>query len=68
MMSKQGFLLEHNRLAPVNLQVSTVMLSRFRVEKPSLFKGNDWPIEKLRRPLLLWLTSLSEGERESMNS
>jgi hypothetical protein len=68
MTSKQQFLEEHNRLAPTSLQVTTAMLSRFRVEKSSLFKNSGWPIDKLRRPFILWLTSLSEGERGNMNS
>jgi len=65
---KQQFLSEHNRLSPLNLQATTSMLSRFRVEKPSLFKDESWPIEKLRRPFILWLTSLTSEEKESINS
>jgi len=54
---KQQFLLEHNRLAPVNLKATMDLLSCFRLEKTSLFKDNEWSIEKLRRPFILWLTS-----------
>ncbi len=68
MTSKKQFLEEHNRLAPVHLQVTTVMLSRFRAEKSSLLKSSDWSIDKLRRPFILWLTSLSEEERKNMSS
>lgn len=64
---KQQFLLEHNRLSPLNLQVTISVLSRFKTEKASLFRGNDWSIDKLRRPLLLWLTSLTSKEKESIN-
>jgi hypothetical protein len=57
--SKKQFLKEHNRLSPENLKATIPLLSRFKMEKPSLFKSNDWSIEKLRRPFILWLTSLS---------
>ncbi|MFY9458046.1 MAG: hypothetical protein WAP23_03975 [Candidatus Spechtbacterales bacterium] len=67
MSSKQQFLLEHNRLAPPNLQVTVGMLSRFRIEKSGLFKSNDWSIDKLRRPFIVWLTSLSAEEKRGMN-
>ena len=58
-LKKEEFLEEHNKLAPKNLKADITLLSRFRVEKASLFKDDDWPIDKLRRPFILWLTSLS---------
>lgn len=58
MTKKQEFLLEHNKLSPLNLQVTMPLLSRFKIEKASIFKDSDWSIEKLRRPFILWLTSL----------
>lgn len=67
MTNRQQFLLEHNRLAPPHLQVTQAMLARFRVEKQGLFKGKDWSVEKLRRPFVMWLTSLSVEEREEFN-
>jgi len=60
MTPKQTFLLEHNKLSPLNLQASLAMLTVFRKDKPSLFKNNEWSIEKLRRPFILWLTSFTE--------
>lgn len=65
MSNKQQFLLEHNKLSPDSLQATTAMLSRFRLEKPGLFKDDDWSTEKLRRPFILWLTSFPpyEGEK-----
>ena len=65
MTTKKQFLSEHNRLSPLNLQATTVLLSRFRIEKVALFKSDDWSIDKLRRPFILWLTSLSFREKES---
>ena len=63
MTKKQQFLLEHNKLSPLNLQATTSLLSRFRIEKTSLFKDDNWSIDKLRRPFILWLTSLTvEGK------
>ena len=64
--NKEQFLEEHNRLSPINLRATISLLSRFRIEKTSLFKDNDWSIDKLRRPFILWLTSLTFGKKEDM--
>ncbi|XOB41842.1 MAG: hypothetical protein ACKKMS_00360 [Candidatus Nealsonbacteria bacterium] len=66
MTKKQRFLSEHNKLSPLNLQATTSLLSRFRIEKTSLFKDDDWSLDKLRRPFILWLTSLSSKEKENI--
>ena len=66
MTKKQQFLLEHNKLSPLNLQATTFLLSRFRIEKTSLFKDDNWSIDKLRRPFILWLTSLTTAEKENI--
>jgi len=66
MTKKQQFLLEHNKLSPLNLQATISLLSRFRIEKTSLFKNDNWPIDKLRRPFILWLTSLTTEEKENI--
>jgi len=57
-LKKEEFLEEHNRLSPIDLKATISLLSRFRVEKASLFKTDDWPMDKIRRPFILWLTSL----------
>lgn len=56
-LKKEEFLEEHNKLSSKDLKATIPMLSRFRLEKTSLFKGEDWSIDKLRRPFILWLTS-----------
>ena len=61
--TKEEFLSEHNRLSSLNLQATIALLSRFKVEKASIFKDDNWPIDKLRRPFILWLTSLSPREK-----
>jgi len=66
MTKKQQFLSEHNKLSPSRLQATTPLLSRFRIEKTSLFKDDNWSIDKLRRPFILWLTSLPSGEKEKI--
>ncbi len=63
MTKKENFLLEHNRLSPLNLQATMPLLSLFRIEKAKIFKDNDWSIDKLRRPFIFWLTSLSSTEK-----
>jgi hypothetical protein len=64
-LKKEQFLEEHNRLSPENLRATISLLSSFRIEKTSLFKNDDWPIDKLRRPFILWLTSLSLNKKKS---
>ena len=66
MTTKEEFLSEHNRLSPTNLQATMDILDRFKEEKPTLFKSEDWPINKIRRPFIFWLTSLSSKEKEEM--
>jgi len=67
MTKKQQFLSEHNKLSPLNLQATIALLSRFRIEKALLFKDNNWSVDKLRRPFVLWLTSLTSEEKENIN-
>ena len=64
MTNKEQFLIEHNRLSPLSLQADLTLLNRFKEDKISLFKDNDWPIDKLRRPFILWLTSLPSEQQE----
>jgi len=59
-LNKEQFLEEHNKLSPLNLRATISLLSRFRIEKASLFKDDNWSIDKLRRPFVLWLTSLDK--------
>ena len=66
MTKKQQFLLEHNKLSPLNLQATISLLSRFRIEKTLLFKDDNWSLDKLRRPFILWLTSLTAEEKENI--
>ncbi|MDP2864294.1 MAG: hypothetical protein Q8N73_01375 [bacterium] len=66
MTKKQQFLSEHNKLSPLSLQATMSLLSRFRIEKTSLFKDDNWSLDKLRRPFVLWLTSLTSKEKENI--
>lgn len=66
MTKKRQFLLEHNKLSPQNLKATMSLLSRFKIEKPSLFKDNEWSLDKLRRPFLSWLTSLTPSKKEEI--
>jgi hypothetical protein len=68
MTAKQKFLEEHNKMSPTNLQATVPMLSRFRIEKSALFKGHDWSVDKLRRPFIIWLTSLTDREKEDIEN
>jgi len=62
-LNKEQFLEEHNRLSPENLKATIPLLSRFKIENTSMFKDNNWSIDKLRRPFVLWLTSLTTEEK-----
>ena len=66
MTTKEQFITEHNKLSPENLQATKGMLARFKDEKPTLFKDGDFSIDKIRRPFIFWLTSLTESEKEEM--
>ncbi len=69
MTTKAQFLIEHNKLSPLNLKATNEMLTQFRAEKPNLFKAvKGWPINKIRRPFVFWLTSLSEAKKEEMDN
>ncbi len=60
MTNKENFLIEHNKLSPVSLQADLMMLTQFREQaKISLFKNDDWNVDKLRRPFIIWLTGLA---------
>jgi len=64
MTTKEQFLIEHNKLSPSNLRVTMETLTLFKSEKPALFKSEGWPIEKIRRPFIFWLTSLNRSKKE----
>lgn len=55
--SKETFLTEHNRLSPIDLQVTSELLTRFQEERKPLLKDADWSF-KLRVPLISWLLAL----------
>jgi len=67
-LNKEQFLEEHNKLSPENLKATISLLSRFRTEKASLFKDDKWSLDKLRRPFIMWLTSLANGEKTNIEN
>jgi len=56
-ISKEQFLVEHNKLSPVNLQATLGLLTQFQEEKRPLLKDADWSF-KLRIPFISWLLML----------
>ena len=66
MTKKQNFLSEHNKLSPLNLRATLALLTCFKKDKPALFKDDEWSIDKLRRPFILWLTSSFRGAAEDI--
>jgi hypothetical protein len=63
MTTKEQFLTEHNKLSPLNLKATMEMLLCFKSEKQVLFKSDDWPIDKIRRPFIFWLTSMARVKK-----
>lgn len=64
LITKEQFLIEHNKLSPANLQATLALLDRFKEEKKPLLGNNAWSIEKLRIPFITWLLNLPPEERE----
>ena len=56
-ISKEQFLIEHNRLSPLNLQTTFAGLTLFQVAKKPLLADTNWSL-KLRIPLIIWLGTL----------
>ena len=54
-LSQEQFLAEHNRLSPVDLRATFALLTRFKETKSSLFKNDNWSMEKIRKPLIAWM-------------
>ncbi|MBX4201028.1 hypothetical protein KW786_02770 [Candidatus Parcubacteria bacterium] len=61
-ISKEQFLIEHNRLSPANLQADFALLTRFQAEKRPLLKDDGWSF-KLRPDLISWLAVLSSLQK-----
>ena len=53
-LGKEQFLIEHNKLAPKNLQATFALLTQFQVERKPFLKDADWSF-KLRIPFISWL-------------
>ena len=64
-IDKEQFLIEHNRLSPINLQATLSLLTRFQEEKRPFLKDSDWSF-KLRIPFISWLVSLPPQKNKYM--
>jgi len=62
-ISKEQFLIEHNRLSPENLRATFALLPRFQEEKRPLLKDANWSF-KLRIPLMVWIGSLPPEKKK----
>lgn len=63
LISKEQFLLEHNKLSPDNLQATFALLTSFQEEKKPLLKDADWSF-KLRIPFISWLIALPHEKKQ----
>lgn len=66
MISKEQFLIEHNKLSPKNLQATFSLLTKFQEEKKPLLKDNSWSIDKLRIPFISWLLALPLKDKKKI--
>jgi hypothetical protein len=55
-ISKEQFLIEHNKLSPANLKATFALLTKFQQEKKPLLKDAEWS-NKLRIPFMVWLST-----------
>jgi len=62
-ISKEQFLIEHNKLSPNNLQATFALLTSFQEEKRPSLKDNDWS-HKLRIPFISWLLALPPEKKK----
>lgn len=67
MTSKEKFLEEHNKLSSVDLRATVKLLACFEAEKPALCRNNNWSIDKVRRPFIMWLTSMKAEKIRTIN-
>jgi hypothetical protein len=68
-ISKEQFLIDHNKLSPANLKATFALLTKFQQEKKPLLKDTEWS-NKLRIPFMVWLsngTTKSEEEKDLNN-
>ena len=65
MTKQENFLIEHNKLSSASLQTTIVLLDQFKKEKHTLFKDDAWSVDKLRRPFILWMTSLAVVKKKA---
>ncbi|MEK7658622.1 MAG: hypothetical protein AAB352_02035 [Patescibacteria group bacterium] len=63
MISKEQFLIEHNKLSPLSLQATLILLTQFKEAKRPLLEDNSWSIDKLRMPFISWLLSLPKVKK-----
>jgi hypothetical protein len=63
-ISKEQFLIEHNKLSPLNLQATFALLTNFQEEKRPLLKDDAWCVDKLRIPLISWMLALPEKKKK----
>ena len=64
-ISREQFLIEHNKLSPASLQATLVLLDRFKEEKMPLLKDNSWSVDKMRIPFISWMLSLQTIEKRA---
>lgn len=62
LINKEQFLVEHNKLSPMHLQATLMMLDKFQEEKKPLLKDAGWSVDKLRIPFISWMLALPQDK------
>ena len=67
-ITKEQFLVEHNKLSPNELQATLAILTKFQEEKKPLLKDDAWSIDKLRIPVITWMLARPKTEEKEARS
>ncbi len=66
-ISKEQFLIEHNKLSPAGLEATLALLNKFQEEKKPLLKDSAWSIDKHRIPFITWLLNLARTKEKQIS-
>lgn len=67
-ITKKQFLNDHNKLSPPELQATFTMLTRFQQDKKPSLKDDGWSMDKLRIPLIAWLSASTREKNKDKNN
>ncbi len=66
LITKEQFLVEHNKLSPLSLQATLLLLTKFQEEKKPMLKNAEWS-NKLRIHFISWMLALPKKKEKNSN-